>query len=377
MTIHLSIVLFLPLAAGLIGALLPRGLARWAVLAGTVAVLAYAIAMLIDFESGGGLQWVTDDEWIPELGIRYQLGVDGLNLFMVVLTAVSWVPCTLVAAFTRARTAEALLLQPRARRDRGDGRVHGPGPGAVHRLLRPDARALLLHDRRLGHGRSRQGHDQVRDLHAGRIAAHAGRGDRARRALHSRRRRDLVLARRAAAALGQRGDPALDRAPVRARVLRQGPALPAARMGARDLPVHADSDACAAVRGAVEGRRLRLPAHRAPDHARGLSALAGAVHRDRGVLDPLRVDPGLLPGQRAPGGRLLLDRAARLHRAGDLRPGRQGRPGGGPPDAQPRARGGGAVPHHRGRRGAGRRQRVAHANWGGWRSGRRCWPRCS
>ena len=100
MTIHLSIVLFLPLAAGLIGALLPRGLARWAVLAGTVAVLAYAIAMLIDFESGGGLQWVTDDEWIPELGIRYQLGVDGLNLFMVVLTAVSWVPCTLVAAFT-------------------------------------------------------------------------------------------------------------------------------------------------------------------------------------------------------------------------------------------------------------------------------------
>jgi NADH-quinone oxidoreductase subunit M len=98
-TIHLSIVLFLPLAAGLVGALLPRGLARWSVLAGTVAVLAYVIAMLIDFESGGGLQWVTDDEWISELGIRYQLGVDGLNLFLVALTAVSWVPCTLVAAF--------------------------------------------------------------------------------------------------------------------------------------------------------------------------------------------------------------------------------------------------------------------------------------
>jgi NADH-quinone oxidoreductase subunit M len=100
MTIHLSIVLFLPLAAGLIGAFLPRGMARWAVLAGTVAVLAYAIAMLADFESGsGGLQYVTDDEWISELGIRYQLGIDGLNLFMVVLTAVAWVPCTLVAAF--------------------------------------------------------------------------------------------------------------------------------------------------------------------------------------------------------------------------------------------------------------------------------------
>jgi NADH-quinone oxidoreductase subunit M len=99
MTIHLSIVLFLPLATGLVGAVLPRGMARWAVLAGTVAVLAYAIVLLADFESGGGLQYVTDDEWISELGIHYQLGIDGLNLFMVVLTAVAWASCTLVAAF--------------------------------------------------------------------------------------------------------------------------------------------------------------------------------------------------------------------------------------------------------------------------------------
>jgi NADH-quinone oxidoreductase subunit M len=98
-TIHLSIVLFLPLAAGLIGAVLPRGLARWAVLTGTVWVLAYVIVMLADFDSGGGLQYVTDDEWISELGISYKLGVDGLNLFMVALTAIAWVPCTLVAAF--------------------------------------------------------------------------------------------------------------------------------------------------------------------------------------------------------------------------------------------------------------------------------------
>ena len=58
------------------------------------------IALLVDFESGGaGLQYVTNDRWIPELGIRYQLGIDGLNLFMVALTAVAWVPCTLVACF--------------------------------------------------------------------------------------------------------------------------------------------------------------------------------------------------------------------------------------------------------------------------------------
>jgi len=99
-TIHLSIILFLPLAFGLLGALLPRGLARWSALAGTVAVLAYAIVMLADFDSSArGLQYVTNDEWIPELGITYALGVDGLNLFMILLTAIGWVACTLVAAF--------------------------------------------------------------------------------------------------------------------------------------------------------------------------------------------------------------------------------------------------------------------------------------
>ena len=100
MTIHLSIVLFLPLACGLVAALLPGRLARSAVLAGPLAVLAYVVVMLVDFESGGGLQWVTNDEWIAELGISYKLGVDGLNLFMIALTAIAWVPCTLVAAFT-------------------------------------------------------------------------------------------------------------------------------------------------------------------------------------------------------------------------------------------------------------------------------------
>jgi NADH-quinone oxidoreductase subunit M len=99
-TIHLSIVLFVPLLTGLVGAFLPRDGARWTVLIGTVIVLAYAVAILIDYEPGGGLQYVTDDEWIPELGIHYALGVNGLSLFMIALTAIAWVPCTLVAAFS-------------------------------------------------------------------------------------------------------------------------------------------------------------------------------------------------------------------------------------------------------------------------------------
>jgi NADH-quinone oxidoreductase subunit M len=96
-TLHLSIVLWLPLAAGLL-ALLAGPAARWLALAGSAATLAYAIAILVDFESGaGGLQYLTDEMWISELGIHYKLGIDGLNLFLIALAALLWVPTTLWA----------------------------------------------------------------------------------------------------------------------------------------------------------------------------------------------------------------------------------------------------------------------------------------
>jgi NADH-quinone oxidoreductase subunit M len=98
-TVSLSIVIFLPLAAGLAAAFLPRGWARFVVLAATVAVLGLAAWMIADYPSaGGGLKYVTDAKWIPELGIRYSLGVDGLNLFLIALTALLWVAATFAAA---------------------------------------------------------------------------------------------------------------------------------------------------------------------------------------------------------------------------------------------------------------------------------------
>jgi len=99
LTVHLSIVVFLPLAAALVAAFLPARVGRWVVVAATVGVLGYAIAMIADFDRGAsGLSYVTDEAWISELGIRYQLGVDGLNLFLIALTALLWVPCTLWGA---------------------------------------------------------------------------------------------------------------------------------------------------------------------------------------------------------------------------------------------------------------------------------------
>jgi NADH-quinone oxidoreductase subunit M len=98
MTIHLSIVVFMPLAAGLVGLFLRPSQARWAVLAATVGVLAYAAVMIVDFDRDtAGLQYITDESWISELGIRYTLGIDGLSLWLVAMTAALWVPSTVIA----------------------------------------------------------------------------------------------------------------------------------------------------------------------------------------------------------------------------------------------------------------------------------------
>ena len=94
----LSILIFLPLASGLIAAFLPGRLGRWIVAFGSVAVLAFAIGLLVEYPSGGGeMKWAVDEIWIRELGVHYSLGVDGLNLFLIVLTALLWVPATIAA----------------------------------------------------------------------------------------------------------------------------------------------------------------------------------------------------------------------------------------------------------------------------------------
>ena len=98
MTIHLTIVLFLPLAGALVGAFLPAGRSHWGALTGAVGTALYAIVMTLDFERGAeGLQYVTDDAWISELGIRWSLGVDGLNVWLILLTALLWIGAIIYA----------------------------------------------------------------------------------------------------------------------------------------------------------------------------------------------------------------------------------------------------------------------------------------
>jgi NADH-quinone oxidoreductase subunit M len=88
MTIHLSILIFWPLLLAVLAGFSPRGVAPFIALLGSIIPLVYAVLLIIDYDTAkGGLQYVTDDKWIPDLGIRYSLGVDGLNLWLVGLTA--------------------------------------------------------------------------------------------------------------------------------------------------------------------------------------------------------------------------------------------------------------------------------------------------
>jgi NADH-quinone oxidoreductase subunit M len=94
----LSILIWLPAACGLLGALLASsspgqtggGRARipgHLALLGSIVALGLAIGYIADYSPGThGLSHVTDLVWISELGIHYKLGVDGLNVFLVGLT---------------------------------------------------------------------------------------------------------------------------------------------------------------------------------------------------------------------------------------------------------------------------------------------------
>ena len=64
-----------------------------------------------------GLQHVTDETWISELGIHYKLGVDGLNLFLVLLTTLLFIARDPVGALGgRPRARAPVLLLALARR---------------------------------------------------------------------------------------------------------------------------------------------------------------------------------------------------------------------------------------------------------------------
>jgi NADH-quinone oxidoreductase subunit M len=107
----LSVLLWLPLAVGLLGFVLPRRTVAPVAVAGSVGALGIAVALVADFHLGtASLQHSVDVSWIPGLGVRYQLGVDGLSIFLVLLTAVLWAGATAWSAFRQPAGRERVYF---------------------------------------------------------------------------------------------------------------------------------------------------------------------------------------------------------------------------------------------------------------------------
>jgi NADH-quinone oxidoreductase subunit M len=100
MSIDLSYVLWLPVAAAFLGMLLPGVATRVLAVLGAAGAFAWSIYAIADFDrTTKKLQDVTDTVWIHDLGIHYKLGIDGLNLFLIALAAFIFLMCVIWAAF--------------------------------------------------------------------------------------------------------------------------------------------------------------------------------------------------------------------------------------------------------------------------------------
>lgn len=101
----LTALILIPLAGGLVASLLPsvhgrQRLVGATALTASLGALGLSIYLAIAFDSGGaGLQWMVDKIWVPGLGIHYKLGLDGINVFLVLLTTTLWAAAIAYSAF--------------------------------------------------------------------------------------------------------------------------------------------------------------------------------------------------------------------------------------------------------------------------------------
>jgi NADH-quinone oxidoreductase subunit M len=92
--------LWLPLAVGLLCFVMPRRAVAISAILGSGLALGLAIGLVADFNStDAGIQHAVSESWIPDLGVRYELGVDGISLFLVLLTALLWAGVTVFSTF--------------------------------------------------------------------------------------------------------------------------------------------------------------------------------------------------------------------------------------------------------------------------------------
>ena len=150
--------------------------ARWIALASALLVLALCVPLYNGLDAGNAsMQFVERHAWFPAINTWYSLGVDGISVALIALTAFVTV-LTLVGAweviedrvhqyFASFLFLEALMI----------GVFCAARRAAVLRVLRGHADPDVHHHRRVGRPAAGLRHDQVLPLHLPRLDLHAGR----------------------------------------------------------------------------------------------------------------------------------------------------------------------------------------------------------
>ena len=108
----LSWTLWTPLAGVLILAFLPKAkiavIRAWALVV-SLAAFALSIGILVKFRTGeAGYQLIESHQWIRDFGARYALGVDGVSLFLVLLTTFL-MPICILASWNQTKNPKMFM----------------------------------------------------------------------------------------------------------------------------------------------------------------------------------------------------------------------------------------------------------------------------
>jgi NADH-quinone oxidoreductase subunit M len=113
----LTILIVVPLVGAVVTAALPAGhrlaLPKQVALGTSLLTLALAVVMTFGYDLHGGFQFTQDHTWIQAFGAHYAVGVDGLGLLMVLLTAVL-VPIVIGAGWNDADPGATLRFDDEA-----------------------------------------------------------------------------------------------------------------------------------------------------------------------------------------------------------------------------------------------------------------------
>jgi NADH-quinone oxidoreductase subunit M len=110
----LSVIMFVPLLGSLIVLLMPKDkerLIKQFAIAVTFIPLALSILLWINLQKGGGIQFEEVFAWIPAINVNYHVGVDGLSVPLIFLTALLTTLSLFYSSFTiKTRVKEFFFL---------------------------------------------------------------------------------------------------------------------------------------------------------------------------------------------------------------------------------------------------------------------------